>query len=354
MSQPDVPDGRAGQLAAHINALNLAGLSFATKRLLGSDASRVSGQFTMWARQELNGLPSLTTPLWTALAPLDMGRPAEESAGTCERVLRGRHGDADEAIAAASRCATAGKMAFAVSPAPGPAGVPEDVAARRKALIRGVKDYWRALGAVYDEVRARVVTGEYPRAVRMVAKAQSALEPTLHDIAALAAALGTGVPESASAPAHSDMLEDEAVVDASPVLEETLEPAAAEAHAPPAHERARQDDVTSDVETSDDPLGAEADLTVPESVAPTRPRRQPTPLGAREEIEAKAEAFARAGQVRQVRDQSEVQPRPVEVLSTKPVRNRVFAPILFLIAVAGVALFVIFNVLNGPNPLAGN
>ena len=32
---------------------------------------------------------------------------------------------------------------------------------------------------------------------------------------------------------------------------------------------------------------------------------------------------------------------------------RVIAPILFLIVVAAVALFVIFSVLNGPNPLAG-
>ncbi|MGI9016691.1 MAG: hypothetical protein ACR2HR_06240 [Euzebya sp.] len=286
-------------VAAHLEALNLAGLGFATKRMLGKDPQRVTGQFTMWARQELPGLPGLTTPFWAALAPLGIGRPALDAATACDKVLRARMGDPEKSGQAAAACAQAGKVLVGKAPLSEDPGEDGEQAIHRAALVAAVKDYWRALGTVYDAVRARVITGEHPRAVRMVAKAERVLGEIIQQIEFLAVQVAGQSADQALA--------------ASPAVEPDSD----------------QEELTRD----------------------HTPRRQGALPGDRQEVEAKAEAFA---QSRQVRHEPEpvLAARPVEVLSTKPVRNRIFAPILFLLVVAGLALFVIFQVLNAPNPLA--
>lgn len=296
----------ASRVAAHVEALNLAGLGFAASRLLGKDPQRVSGQFTMWARQELEGLPSLTTPLWLALAPLGSGRPAFEPAAVCDKLLRGRHGDAAAAVQASQQCARAGKEQAAAAPLERRDADDADAWAQQRALVKNVKEYWRALGTIYGEVRSRVVTGEHDRAARMIHKAEVALQPLIQRITKAATGVaGPTAPVTVAAPATPSQV---------------------------------------------------ATQPAPESVQPSarpEPRRQPTPLGDRTQSQARAEAFARADRIRsEAEGEADVEPRPVEVLSTKPVRNHIFAPIVFLLVVAAVALMVIFSILNSPNPLA--
>lgn len=293
------------RLAAHVEALNLAGLGFASSRLLGKDPQRVAGQFTMWARQELDGLPSLTRPLWLALAPLDLGRPASEPAAICDKLLRGRYGDAADARQASQDCARTGRDQAASAPPPQP------TQRAHRELITSVKEYWRALGTVYGEVRSRVVTGEHDRAVRMVHKADAALQPLIRRITDAAAEIAG--PAARVAPGRHELQPQR-------VTQPVATPPAPRADTPP---------------------------------VPQQPRRQPTPLGDRSQSQARAEAFARAERIRiDAESGADAEPRPVEVLSTKPVRNHVFAPIVFLLVVAAVALLVIFTILNSPNPLS--
>lgn len=290
--------GVSTQVAAHLEALNLAGMGFATRRLLGKDPRPVTNQFTMWARQDHPGLPSVTAAFWEAVSPLGIGRPPGADATLCDRVLRGRAGDGPAAVDAAAGCADAGRDAFADAPLPvGPDGV---VDPRHKALAKAVKDYWRALGTVFGELRPRVVEGDRDRAVRLLAKADGVLREVVQDVAVLATAVAAGAPARAETPASDDHM---SAFDA----------------------------------------GAHHD-------APTG-RLPRSPLGDLTQAESRAVAFARA---ERVVVEPTPEPRPVEVLSTRPVPNRIFAPILFGIFVAGLALFVIFSVLNGPNPLAGS
>lgn len=296
----------AAQVAAHLEALNLAGMGFATRRLLGKDPRPVTNQFTMWARQDHPGLPSVTAALWEAVSPLGIGRPPGADPTLCDRVLRGRAGDGPAAIDAAAGCADAGKRAFIDAPLPqGPDGA---VDPRHKALAKAVKDYWRALGTVFGELRPRVVEGDRDRAVRLLRKADGVLREVVEDVAVLATAVAAGSPAR-------------------------VETAAVMGGSPPA-------EVEDQLSSFD--AGAHHD-------APTG-RMPASPLGDLTEAEGRAVAFARA---ERVVVEPTPEPRPIEVLSTKPVPNRVFAPILFGIFVAGLALFVIFSVLNGPNPLGG-
>lgn len=315
-STPPLTPPPTTSLSAHLEALNLAGLGFGASRLLGRDPKRVTNQFTMWARQDLTGLPSLTGPFWTALQPLDVGRPGLEAAAICDRLLVGRHGDAAAAVRAAEQCAAAGRDRAVAAPAT--AAVDEDPgrAAQRRALLKAVKEYWRGVGAVCGEMRSRVVTGEHDRAARIAHKAQVVLQPVVDRVAAAAAEVAgsqrtTVAPVPAATTAASD-----------------------------ASMRTR----------SDRPVRPDPDQPPP-ARRKRQPRRQPTPLGDRTQAQARAEAFARAERIRADAD-GEAEQRPVEVLSTEPVRNHVFAPIVFLLVVAALALLVIFGVLNASNPLA--
>jgi hypothetical protein len=283
-------------VAAHLEALNLAGLGFATRRLLGRDPRPVTAQFTMWARQDHPGLPSVTAAFWQAVAPLGIGRPPGDDAKLCDRVLRGRAGDGAAALDAAAGCAEAGRVGFAAAPLPVLDGPDAD---RVTALVKAVKDYWRALGTVYGELRPRVVGGDRDRSARLLQRAQDAVRELVERIAVLATAVAAEAPAVAAAP-----------------------PAAV------------RDDAAGELEVEPAPTG----------------RLPRSPLGDLTQAEVRAAAFARA---ERVAAEPEPEPLPLEVLSTRPPRNRVFAPILFAVVVAGLALYVIFSVLNAPNPLAG-
>ncbi len=297
-------------VAAHLEALNLAGIGFATKRLLGKDPRPVAGQFTMWDRQDLPSLPSLTEGFWAALAPLRTGRPQQAAAASCDLVLQGRERDPDVAATAAENCGVAGKAQFRRAPL---TLDPADQTTRD--LLDAVKEFWRGLGTVYDQVRTRVIEGDHARAVRLLGRASTVLEPIVARVAANAvtvAGAGTAA-ASVEAPEQTDVEES--------------------------HVR--------DADVQDSRVQA---TNVEQERTQAMPGHQVRgALGDRTQAEQRAEAFARS---QPVRDEPVVRPRPVEVLSTKPVRNHVVAPIVFLLVVAGVALFVIFSVLNGPNPLA--
>lgn len=307
-------------VAAHLEALNLAGLGFAAKRLLGRDAGRVTGQFRMWARQDVPGLPALTAPFWAALSPLGIGRPQTAAAALCDQVLRGREGDGDVAARAAADCATASKSQYARAPLH---DAPEDTsieARQRRALVKAVKNYWRAVGHVYGEVRDRVVSGEHERAARMVERANVALRDVVDRVGVAAQAVAQ---HPASSP-HPD---------ASPHPESSVQSA----------------------ETSQGGMGTAGEVKVPPAAEPStewgdlpEPVRVRSPLGDASHFDTRAEAFARAEPVRQ---EEPVEEKPVVVLSTNPVPNRTVAPIIFLLCIAGLALYVIFQVLNAPNPL---
>jgi hypothetical protein len=290
------------RLAAHLHALDLAGLGHATRRLLGRDPRPVTGQFRMWARQGHDGLPSLTRPLWEALGPLGVGRPAGPEPALCEALLRGRSGEGEAGLAAAAACLdTAKQVAASAHPPRGASAEAE----RQRALVTAVKDYWRGCATVYGELRPRVLAGDRDRATRLLERGRAALDEVLERIAVLATAVGSAAPASH----HPEG--------------EVLSPAAA-AVAPPVE-----------------------DLVVPTGPLPR------SPLGELTEAERRAEAFARAERVAVDDDPAPPPPRPPEVLSTRPPPNRVLAPVVFLVVVAGLALLVIFRVLNGPNPLAG-
>ncbi|WP_370327955.1 hypothetical protein [Euzebya sp.] len=307
----DTPRASAGpgpaDVAAHLEALNLAGLGFAAKRLLGREPERVTQQFTMWARQDLPGLPSLTASFWAAIGPLGAGRPRTTAAALCDQVLRGREGDAAVAGRAAADCATASRAQYARAPLDEAEGDSSLEARQRRALVKAVKNYWRAVGHVYGEVRVRVISGEHDRAERMVRKAEQALAELVERIAVASRAVAAHAPADA-APA------DAAPADPTPASAAPADPAPHETYLP-------------------------------------EPERIRSPLGDTAQMQTRAEAFARAERIREDLEE-EPEPLPVEVLSTKPVPNRIIAPIVFLLGIAGLALFVIFQVLNAPNPLA--
>jgi hypothetical protein len=306
-------DGRAALgegIVGHVEALNLTGLSFAVRRLLGKDARPVSNQFAMWARQDRVGLPTITRPLWDALAPLAVGRPPMTAAAVCEQVLRGRERDGDVALKAASDCAREGKERFRPlrEPESGPDGAVDpdaEVLAHCQSLAGALKDWWRAVGTLYGEVRTPVAAGDLPSAVAVIDRARPALARVEAEIARLAEVLATHVVVPVQ---HPDLVPDEP--------ERITQQATAGIAARPAEA----------------PIASAA------------------PVEVADPIERRAEAFA---QQRRLHEEPEPEPvrRPVEVLSRRPVRDHVFLPIVFVLSIAALALFVIFSVLNAPNPL---
>ncbi|HUG86906.1 MAG TPA: hypothetical protein VMM13_20215 [Euzebya sp.] len=299
-------------VAVHIEALNLTGLSFAVRRLLGRDPQPVTGQFTMWARQDLQGLPAVTRAYWAALAPLNIGRPQSPAAAVCDQVLKGRERDGTVALKAAADCADAGKACF--RPLPHHTGDATADALRRKALVKAVKDYWRALGTMYGEVRGAVVAGDLQTAVEQIRRAEQTLREVVEQVAVLAQGVA-----------------GQEVQDTAPVQDlQPSEPVSSEARA------------VATVAGADTPYGLASEEDPDGGVATYV--EEPT----EDAVMARAEAFAQ----RRVREEPPTPQRPVEVLSTRPVRNHIFLPVLFVMAVAGLALYVIFAVLNAPNPLA--
>lgn len=328
-----------GEVTTHLEALNLTGLSFAVRRLLGKDPQPVTGQFTMWARQGHKGLPGLTQAYWTALAPLRVGRPPSPAAAVCDQVLRGRERDGSVALEAAADCASGGRARF--RPLPEVAAGDLD-ASRRDDLVAAVKDWWRTVGTLYGEVRGPVVAGDLQTAVGRVRKAAPVLGEIVERVAALAAevAAAQGVDPSAPTPDAVSDLDPKAVAaqaTAAMALDDVADPP------PPRH-----------------PMDAWAAAQQGGMVDATGPLRRTGPLGRRPDddpsvpdpVDARAAAFANQRRLREERAASPTPPRPVEVLSTRPVRNHVILPVLFLLVIAGVALYVIFSVLNAPNPLA--
>ena len=311
----------AGQVAAHLEALDLAGLAFCAKRMLGKEPGPVVGQFTMWSRAGSRGLPSLTDPFWQALSPLRIGRPAVPQAAVCDQVLVGGERDADVARQAAADCALAGKRAFKGAPLPDLSGDERAEAQRQSALVTAVKDYWRTLGGIVGDARGAVVQGDQRAVVRLLAQRAQALGPIVQQVAVLATAVAADAGVSAEAPTADA---DAAAAGATPV-----EPVSA-AESEPA--------VASWTEDPDDPLGGTPAVA-----------GRPVVVGGGSLTDEQAEAFARH---EQLVEEPEPEPRPVEVLSTKPVRNRIFLPIIFLLIVSGVALYVLYSIINDPtNPL---
>lgn len=308
----------AATVAAHIEALNLTGLSFAVRRLLGKDPQPVTGQFTMWARQDLKGLPATTHAFWRALAPLSIGRPQSPAAAVCDQVLKGRERDGRVALKAAADCADEGKARF--RPLPQPQGEATADVLRRKALIKAVKDYWRALGTMYGEVRGPIVAGDLESAVAQIKRTEQRLREVVEQVAVLAQGLAGAQVQDTRAVEDSD----------------------------------RADPVSAEEQAVATVAGAD---TAPGPGHPEEEWGSDTVVAAyvhepeEDAVMARAEAFARQRRLRE--EESPPAPRPAEVLSTRPPRNHIFLPVLFVLAVAGIALYVIFSVLNAPNPLGG-
>lgn len=297
---PEIPSPAA--VAAHLEALNLAGLAFATKRLLGKDPGPVSGQFMMWTRSGQLGLPALTDAFWRALAPLRTGRPSSTSAAVCDQVLVGREPDGSIGQAAVRDCAAAGRAQFKAAPFP---ESPDDSRAemvRQRALVNAVKDYWRAMGVIYGVVRPKVVSGDLPGSVALLRKGEKRLRETVERVAVLA----SGV-------AGADVAD---IADVGPAPQ----PEPSEMH------------------------------TAVEEVAPVEV--EPPTQRSAIVTQAQAEAFARQ-QPLQPEVEEVFEPAPVEVLSTRPVRNHIFLPVVFLLVVSAIALLVLYTIVNDPtNPLA--
>lgn len=304
------PPTRA-QVAAHLGALNLTGLSFAAKRLLGKDPGPVVAQFTMWARQGAEGMPSLVQPFWQSLAPLGIGRPAGPAAALCDLLLSGRERDGDVALRAAADAAAEGKTRFRDSPLVTREG--EDPAPTA-ALVDAVKAFWRDVAKVYGGVRAAIVDGDVARVESTLRRARDAMAPSLVTISDLATAVAaTALSTAAVDDAETPGVEAEPRVEPPPLEDPppVVEP-------PPLEEQA--------------PLAAAMEETLHEDPA-----------------EARAAAFA---QQHRVVAQPEPEARKVEVLSSKPPREHPFLPILFLLLVTAAAMYVVYTVLNDPtNPL---
>ncbi len=306
----------------------MAGLAFAAKRLLGKDPAPVSGQFTMWARSGKPSLPRLTDPLWEALAPLHIGRPSSPAAALCDQVLTGMERDGTVGLRAAGDLASAGKDAFRAAPLDHADGDRRDAIRRQQALVDAVKAYWRAIAGVYTQARTSIVAGDHDGAVEVLRTGGEQLRPTVDRIAGLAREV-VAAGEKAEAPVRTA----DRVEEPSPTAEEQV---ALQAAAQAAAREAA--------------LAAQATPQVVDSVQ-TRPGMSPTgPLSLTDE---QAEAFARKQPIA-IEEELEAERAPVEVLSTKPVRNHPFLPIVFLLIVSGVALFVLYSIINDPtNPLGG-
>ncbi|CAN5324325.1 hypothetical protein BH23ACT9_BH23ACT9_07630 [soil metagenome] len=317
----------AAVVAAHLEALNLTGLSFAVRRLVGKDPQPVTGQFAMWARQDSKGLPPVTRAYWKALAPLRISRPQTPAAAVCEEVLRGRERDGALALTAAGDCASQGKQRFTPLPT-APDGDQSDLS--RKALVNAVKDYWRAVGTMYGEVRGPVVAGDLQTAVGQIRRSEPTLREIVEQVAALAAAVAAAGPPDTS---------DDAATGAGP--DGDSDPRAVA-------ELARAQAVA-------DPLDA-----VPLDAAFSEPgdddellayvEDEPLEEEGHDPVAARAQAFAQQRPLH-AGDEEDLPPRPVQVLSRRPVRNHVILPIVFALCVTGLAMYVIFAVLNAPNPL---
>jgi len=322
-----VPQPRA--VAAHVEALDMAGLAFAAKRLLGKDPAPVSGQFTMWARSGKPSLPRLTDPLWEALAPLHIGRPSSPAAALCDQVLTGMERDGTVGLRAAGDLATSGKNAFRAAPLEHADGDRRDAIRRQQALVDGVKAYWRAIAGIYTQARTSIVAGDHEGAVEVLRAGQQQLGPTVDRIAGLAREV-VAAGEKADAPVRTA----DRVEEPSPTAEEQV---ALQAAAQAAAQAALADQATQQQPVAD----------------PVRTRPGMSPAGPLALSDEQAEAFARKEPIA-IEEELEAERAPVEVLSTKPVRNHPFLPIVFLLIVSGVALFVLYSIINDPtNPLGG-
>lgn len=311
----------AAAVAAHLEALNLAGLAFCAKRMLGKDPNPVLGQFTMWSRAGAPDLPSLTAPFWEAVSPLRIGRPSTPVAAVCDQVLVGAERDLAVARGAAADCAAAGKRQFAAAPLPDLSGDARPEAQRRAALVDAVKDFWRALGSVYGQVRGVVVQGDQQAVVRLLSARVAAVREAASAVAVMAAAVAADG-DPAAAPVSGGGAAPE------PVVEPVAEPAAGQLASP-----------VDQQPPTRGPVDADGFGTTP------------VVAGGGALTDEQAEAFAR--HERLLAEEPDPEPRPVEVLSTKPVRNHPFLPIIFLLIVSGVALYVLYSLINDPtNPLA--
>ena len=300
-------------VAGHLEALNLAGLAFAAKRLLGKDPMPVAGQFTMWARAGQQGLPALTDAMWEALSPLRIGRPASPAAALCDQVLVGAERDGAVGRRATVDCANAGKAQFKQRPLDLPDGDSRADALRQKALVNAVKDYWRGLAGVYTEARQHVVSGDLSSAVQTLRGGEVRLRDLVEQVSVLAAGVASAGGAVAAPVEPTPVERPEAAPE--PVVEPQPEP--------------QSEPAPVDVLSTGTATGP---LVLTDEQAEAFARQQP--LRVQEELEAEPE------------------PRPVEVLSTKPVRNHPFLPIIFLLVVSAVAMYVLYAVLNDPtNPL---
>ncbi len=336
-----------GQLARHLEALDLAGMALVAKRLLGDDPAAVTGTFARWARSSQRGLPHLTEQCWAALRPIGAGRPALSAAAVVDAVLVGLERDPDVAAAAAAELAAAGRRLFKAAPLPPHGGDAAGLAV--DALVDAVKAYWRTLAKAYRQVRPAVVAGDLTAAVATLQATEAEVRDTVERMLVMAHRIA-GTQPDASEPA---LRRADRPVLGTAVSDPVEPPPAArppvEAATRPAPRPA--DPVGGTVESPSGAWGAVE--TGPRPVAPAEPYRPrpadvEVPLQVPGPIRRPADRAARPPRRRPApspeRDDwdDEVERVPVEVLSTKPPREHPWLPVLFLLIAVGAALVVVY------------
>lgn len=153
----------AAQIGAHITALTLTGLPYATGKLMGNAPQPVMRQFEIWGRAGKRGLPRVVRAYWKAISPLGITRPSTPGVPVLELVLYGQTSDGEAARLAHAAVAHAGKVAMATAGTvnlddPMMAGVLTELGTH-------IKQFWRLYARTCEQAREQVVNGELGAAV---------------------------------------------------------------------------------------------------------------------------------------------------------------------------------------------